>query len=386
MTETVSACLIVRDEEERLPACLDCLSFCDEIVVIDGGSHDRTREIAREAGARLIENPWPGFAAQRNVALDQANGDWILEVDADERVSSQLAGEIRRMLADPPPAEVRMGAIATRETFLGRRLGPAIRFPRYRHRLFRRGAFRHDESRTVHEGLWPDGPALILDGELLHVLASTWREALRDTRDYARLEASQRGSVSPLDALVGALLRPAAKLAYRLFLYGGWRDGWQGGVEIALECGADSLASVYRLRERSPGAHSDQAPPRLGPVKIVGLALGEGTAAELESWLERAAAAGADVALIGPGEDDGGAVRRRRLARTSPGAVWRALDAEDQARPTDAVLAAGLRERARLRIAPSALRGAVRPLNPGASPEAAVRSVQERTRRARTTI
>ena len=383
MGDSLSACMIVQDEEARLPDCLESLCFCDEIVVVDGGSRDRTTAIAREAGAKLIENPWPGFAAQRNVALDAATGDWILEVDADERVSQRLRSEILAMLADPPPAETRIAALATRELFLGRELGPAIRFPRYRHRLFRRGAFRHDESRTVHEGLWPDGPTLVLDGELVHVFAADWREALRDTVEYARLEAAQRGRVGPAEAVVGVFLRPLAKLAYRVLLYGAWHDGWQGMVKVALECGGDSLATAYRLRESAVGDHADAAPPRRGPVRIVGLALRESAAGRLEAWLAKAAGAGADVALIAPGPATG-AVRRRRLTRATPGRILRTLDAEDQARPVDALLLAGRREHLLLQLAPAGLRGAAPPLGPEESPHSAVRRVQDSTRPAET--
>ena len=107
----------------------------------------------------MIENQWPGFAAQRNFALDHASGDWVFEVDADERVSPELASEVQA-LPRRRTADVRMAATPMRDVFIGRPLGPSVRYPRYRHRLFRRGAFRHDESRTVHEGLWPDGPAI----------------------------------------------------------------------------------------------------------------------------------------------------------------------------------------------------------------------------------
>ena len=87
---TVCACIIARDEEERLPAALASVAFCDEVVVVDSGSRDRTVELAREAGARVIEHPWHGFGVQRNVALDNATADWVLEVDADERVTPRL--------------------------------------------------------------------------------------------------------------------------------------------------------------------------------------------------------------------------------------------------------------------------------------------------------
>ena len=91
---SITACIIARDEAERLPACLASVAFCDEVVVVDSGSVDRTVQIARDAGAHVVEQPWLGFAAQRNVALDHAHGDWVIEVDADERVSPELRAEI----------------------------------------------------------------------------------------------------------------------------------------------------------------------------------------------------------------------------------------------------------------------------------------------------
>lgn len=380
--ETLSACVIARDEERRLPACLESLSFCDEVVVVDSGSRDRTREIAAEAGARVFESPWRGFAAQRNVALDRASGSWVLEIDADERVSPELAREVRALL-DDPPAGVRMAAIPMRDVFLGGSLGPSARYPRYRHRLFRRGAFRHDESRTVHEGLWPDGPTAALEGELRHLLASSWREALRDTRGYARLEAEQRSRPGGREALTGILLRPAAKLVYRLLVYGGWRDGWRGAARICLECGADSLATAHRLRSgprRNGASGLAQQPPRLGPVRIVGIASTAAGAARLGPWLDEASAAGADVALIAVAAGGGSAVRRRRLGGSGLGAMVRALDAEEQVRPIDALVPAGRRERLLASLAPKALQGAMAPLELGEDPAGAVREASRRTR------
>jgi glycosyl transferase family 2 len=381
LPESVTACVIASDEERRLPACLRSLDFCDQVVVVDGGSRDRTPELARAAGAELIENPWPGFAVQRNVALDHARGDWVLEIDADERVSPALATEIRAMLAEPPAATVRMAALPMRDVFLGRALGPSARYPRYRHRLFRRGAFRHDEARTVHEGLWPDGPVLPFEGELEHLLASTWREALADAVAYARLESRQHGRPGPLGVLEGAVLRPAAKLAYRAVLYGGWRDGVRGLGRIGLECAADSLATLYGLRAGTgehDGLHS-APPPRVGPVRLVGVGLGRGGAERLTEWLVEAERAGADVALV-CGHAAATSIRLRRAPGAGPGALARALDAEDQLRPIDAVVPAGTRERRLLALAPRALRGAVEPLSPAQPAAVAVAGLRERLR------
>jgi len=381
LPESLTACVIASDEERRLPACLQSLDFCDEIVVVDGGSRDRTAEIARTAGAVVVENPWPGFAAQRNVALDHAHGDWVLEIDADERVSLSLATAIRNMLANPPPA-IAMTAIPMRDVFIGHPLGPSIRYPRYRHRLFRRGSFRHDESRTVHEGLWPDGPVLPLTGELEHMLATSWREALDDALAYARLEGKQHCRPSPVGALSGIVLRPLAKFSYRSLVYGGWRDGFLGLAKIALECAADSLANVYRLRGPADGETGGlgQEPPRLGPVRLVGIGLDASGAARLNGWLSEAARAGADVSLICGSEAPDTAVRLRPVNGNGPGALLRALDAEEQIRPIDALLPAGRQERLLLRLSPRALRGAVQPLSPEQAPDAAVSSVRERVR------
>src|ERR1700684_4246437 len=119
---TISACIITRDEASSLPDCLASVAFCDEIVVVDSGSLDATTAIARGAGALVVDQPWLGFAAQRNVALDHASGAWVLEVDADERVSPELRAEILRFLADVP-AGVDLGALPRREILVGHRLG-----------------------------------------------------------------------------------------------------------------------------------------------------------------------------------------------------------------------------------------------------------------------
>jgi hypothetical protein len=372
---TVSACVIAFEEEARLPDCLAGLSFCDEVIVVDSLSRDRTREVARAAGATVIENPWPGYAAQRNVALDAASGDWILEVDADERV---------RAFVEAIGPEVRMAAIPWRQVFLGHELGPAGRYPGYRHRLFRRGAYRHDEGRTVHEGLWPDGPTPPLEHDLRHLLAGSWGEALRDAIAYSRLEARQRRRPGGSALLVGTLVRPIARFGYRCFIYGGWRDGWPGVARIALECGADALATVLGLGLGEPSgmASFGQEPPRRGPVRIVGVSLRRGPVGPLTEWLSAAGRAGADVALVAPGADPGGPVPWRRLQGRGAGALARSLDAEDQARPIDALLLAGAPERALVRLAPRAIRGLTAPLSRSTPAAAGVELVQRGTRSA----
>src|SRR5206468_7387126 len=138
-------------------------------IVVDGGSRDDTVAVARGLGARVVENPWPGYAAQRNVALDLATTEWVIEIDADERVSPQLATSIQALIASAPEA-VDIGACALRNRFLGQMLGPSAKYPGYRFRVFRREGYRHDELMPVHEGLPPAGRTAVLDGDLEHEL------------------------------------------------------------------------------------------------------------------------------------------------------------------------------------------------------------------------
>ena len=145
-------------------------------------------EIARAAGATVIEHPWAGYPAQRNVALEAAHGEWALEVDADERVTPPLRAQIEELVSNPPN-DVDNAVIPLRQIFLGARLGPSAGYPAGRVRLVRRARYRHNEHRAVHEGLWPVGRSAYLDGDLEHVLSESLRESIRDLWNYTRLES-----------------------------------------------------------------------------------------------------------------------------------------------------------------------------------------------------
>jgi hypothetical protein len=346
----LSACVIARDEETRLAACLASVAFCDEIVVVDGGSADATVAVARAAGARVVEQPWLGFAAQRNVAIDHARGEWILEVDADERVSPELRAEIEAFLAAPPDG-VALCGLPLRDVFLGRPLGPSAKYPKYRHRLFRAAVHRHDEARTVHEGIVPAGPVHPFTGDLVHLVAEDLAEAVGDAWRYARLEAGQLQAPRSARAFVlGALFRPMAKLAYRTVVDGGWRDGWRGALKISLDAGGDALVWVRHMLRRRGSVRGRSGVPasqhfgawrtRRGSVRVVAVAGGAAAARRAAAWAADAGAAGDDVVLIAPA---GGPLR-----------IARAVAVAEQLRPVDAVVAFGRRAGAALRALPPA--------------------------------
>jgi hypothetical protein len=386
----ITACVIARDEEQRLGDCLCSLAFCDEIVVVDSGSRDRTVAIAREHGARVIEQPWLGFGAQRNVAIDHARGEWILEVDADERISGQLRDEIRAFVG-APPADVDVAVLPLRERFLGVQLGPSAKYPRYRTRLFRRGVYRHDEARRVHEGLWPRGRTWAFEGSLEHLLAGSWREALRDGWTYAGLEAEQSAPPgAPGGWLRRIVVRPLAKLGYRVFVDGGWRDGAPGLAKIALDCAIDATVGLRQLlrRPRGLGADADAdgrhyaRSMRVGTVRVLALALGDDAAAEAEAWLMGARDAGADVGLVSDARAEANEpMRVRRVAgRGGPLSVIRALDAEDQLRPVDGLVPFGARAARLVRRLPGRALRVGDLLDAGAEPAGVVGALRAQTR------
>jgi (heptosyl)LPS beta-1,4-glucosyltransferase len=414
--ERVSACLIVQDEQRNLPGALASVSFCDEVIVVDGGSADRTVQIALDHGATVIENPWPGFAAQRNVALDAATGEWVLELDADERVTPYLRASIEQLIASPP-ARVGIAVLPLRHWFLGRLLGPSGKYPAYRSRLFRPDAYRHDESREVHEGIEPRERPLVLEGDLEHELARTLVAALRDAWRYALLESGHLARPSSAAAyLKGIALRPAAKLLYRTIVEQGWRDRWQGMLKIFLDTSSDALVWVLLLLGRgqppSVGNASATAQDALtdaeselprtastahfgrrpsGPPKVVALA-GQGASAEAaRRWLGELQQQGFDVALVSdevppastsvalepndatPASESSfasghglpGEVSLRHVRRLRPLETMRALDVEMQVRTIHAVVPFGRRARRVWRLLP----GTLRPRMPGLDAE-----------------
>jgi hypothetical protein len=384
---TLTVCTIALNEEQRLPAALASVAdIADEILVVDAGSSDRTREVATAAGARVIENAWRGFAHQRNVALDAATGDWVLELDADERLTPELAAEIRAFLALPPPAQVRIGVVPMRQRFLGSVLGPAGRYPFYRLRVLRRGAYRHDEARAVHEGLRAREAPWVFAGDLEHELAGTVGEALRDTWSYARLSARSIDRVSDRDLLVGAIVRPAVKFLFATLVLGGIRDGLAGVTRLLLECSGDSATWIL-ARRRGPGGpgraagHFGRLADTQGPAHL--LAVGDPRGHW--TWLEAAAAAGGLVSVVCDAAHAATRLRggeRVRVRATSGGplALLRMAEAEAQICPITARVALDRTGRLVLRLAPG-VGGEV--IDPGRGPSTLARDDPPRHRHGR---
>ncbi len=227
----LSAVVITLDEEERLRGCLESVAWADEIVVVDAESRDKTVQIAREFTDRVLVRPWPGFAAQKNFALAQATGDWLLSLDADEEVSPALREEIQALLAGAP---VHAGyAVPRRNVFLGQWMRHGGLYPDWQLRLFRRGRGRFVE-RDVHEAVRVDGSVGRLRGHLVHRSYAGVGDFVERANRYATLAARERLRAGRRPGTAALLLRPLGRFLSMYVLRAGFLDGRKGLLLAAL--------------------------------------------------------------------------------------------------------------------------------------------------------
>lgn len=226
----LSAILIVRDEARDLPDCLASLSFCDEIVVVDSGSRDGTIDIVCAAGATLLETPdFPGFGPQKQRALDLATSDWVLSIDADERIPAALAAEIRNAIAAPTADGFR---IDRRSQFLGRVMRHGGWAPDRVLRLARRDRARFSTD-IVHESLIIDGKVADLTAQMDHLSYRGIDEVLDKQRRYALASASVRRARGKRGGLGPAIGRGLFTFFKHYILQAGFLDGAHGFVAAA---------------------------------------------------------------------------------------------------------------------------------------------------------
>jgi glycosyltransferase involved in cell wall biosynthesis len=222
----LSVVVVTQNEEERIRACLESASWADELIVVDAESSDKTATVARELTDHVFVRPWPGFAAQKNFGLEQARGDWILSLDADELVSIPLRQEIAAILAGG--GEHAGYAIPRRNVFWGRWIRHGGLYPDWQLRLFRRGRGRFTE-RTVHESVTVDGSVGRLSGHLEHRSYRDVADFLERADRYSTLAAGEwlaAGRRSrPLTDLV---VRPAGRFLTMYVARAGFLDGWRG--------------------------------------------------------------------------------------------------------------------------------------------------------------
>ncbi|MFZ1907857.1 MAG: glycosyltransferase family 2 protein [Burkholderiales bacterium] len=228
----VSAVLIIRNAAAQLEDCLASLRFADEILIVDSGSDDGSLEIAARHGAHVLQKGWLGFGRQKQYAVEQAANDWVLCVDADERVSNELAASVAAALAAPQSPVYRM---SRRNRFLGRWLGHGEGYPDWSPRLFDRRQARWSDDPVHEKVLYAVTPGT-LEGDLLHESAADLADYLAKQNRYTTLAARQlleRGSSAGPAAL---LLSPLVRFVKMYFFRLGFLDGLPGLIHISIGC------------------------------------------------------------------------------------------------------------------------------------------------------
>lgn len=230
----LSVVVITRNEAANIRAALESVRWADELVVVDSGSTDDTVRIARELADRVAARGWEGYGAQKNHAAGLAAHDWILSLDADERVSPALAREIRSLLDAEPAARGYRCPRVTR--YLGRWIRSTDWYPDLQLRLYDRRAARWSD-RLVHESVVVDGAVGRLRGELEHHAYRDVSHHLQTIDRYTTLAARQMRREGRRAVWIDLAVRPPAAFVRNYVLRGGLRDGARGLIVSMLNAG-----------------------------------------------------------------------------------------------------------------------------------------------------
>jgi glycosyltransferase involved in cell wall biosynthesis len=264
--EAISAFVICFNEEEYIADCLKSLSFCDEIIVIDSFSSDRTIEICTELGARVIQRRWPGYREQKAFGLAEAAHEWVLNVDADERVSPELRQSILGVLreawrkkqrgeqdAEDNPVAYSVSRVVY---YLGRWWRRGGWYPEYRVRLMRK-------SRTAWGGVDPHEKPIIhgrvaqLSGEIQHFTYRNIHEQLERLNAYSSVAAAEEYKRGRRTSLALLIFNPLLRMVKFYILKKGYREGLAGLVVSVIE-GYYTFMKYAKLWEQAQGESSKE--------------------------------------------------------------------------------------------------------------------------------
>ena len=255
--QPLSVAIITLNAASQLEACLQSARFADEIVVVDSGSTDGTQALAERHGARVIQQDWLGFGPQKQFAVEAARHDWVLCLDADERVTPALQTAIESALEiDQNSASTVAAPHAYRfprcNRFLGRYLKHGEGYPDWSLRLFNRRHARWSDD-AVHEKVVSDGPIGTLAGDLLHDSAESLSSYLTKQNRYTSLAADMALAAGKRSSVGRVALSPLVRFIKFYFVRQGFRDGLPGFVHIAIGC-FNSMIKYAKMLERQNAA------------------------------------------------------------------------------------------------------------------------------------
>jgi len=248
-TIKISATIITRNEERNIRDCLASLDFTDEIIVVDSGSTDMTEEICRaHPKVRFFRHTWAGYGKQKNVAADYASHDWILNLDADERVSPTLRHSIKA--ADPKAFSA---ARIARENYFGTRwIRHCGWYPDYNYRLYNRNRCRFSE-RIVHETLEHDGNTATLEGNLIHFTYENISDYLLRMDSYSTLSAQELFKSGKSTGIASLMFKPLATFVKMFIIKRGFLEGY-AGLTLSLLYAQYTFCKYAKLIEIKQGS------------------------------------------------------------------------------------------------------------------------------------
>jgi glycosyltransferase involved in cell wall biosynthesis len=257
--ERLTVTVITKNEENNITDCLKSVSFADEIIVVDSGSTDKTVEMARHFTDKVIYNPWPGHIEQKKFALDRASNNWILSIDADERVSDKLREEIIHVMRNPKPGTY--GYEMPRKVFyLGRWIEHSGWYPDRRIRLFRKDAGCWGGI-NPHDTVILKGKCERLSGDLYHYTYDNLAHHLRTMNFYTDISSREYAEMGRVATLFHLIFHPAFSFVKKLFLKQGFRDGIPGFI-IAVSSAYYVFLKYAKLWEikkvKSPSAEKNE--------------------------------------------------------------------------------------------------------------------------------
>lgn len=221
----ISLVVIAKDEADRLESCLRSVPFADEVIVLDSGSTDGTPEVAARCGARVVRTDWPGHVIQKNRALAEASGEWIVSLDADERLSEPAARELQRALRAPGRA---VGFSFPRcSSWLGTPIRHGRWYPDRKLRVVRRGRGRWVGD-DPHDRLVADGPTVRLSGDILHTPYRSFSEHLQTIDRYTDVQSRRLVARGVKARWYDVGLRPPLHFVDAYLLRRGFLDGVPG--------------------------------------------------------------------------------------------------------------------------------------------------------------
>jgi glycosyltransferase involved in cell wall biosynthesis len=247
----VSVTIIALNEEHSISRTIESVRWADEVVVVDSGSTDRTVEIAKDLGARVFHNAWVGYGQQKNYAQRQSSNDWILNLDADETVSPELAKEIQEALsAVANGSNQALGFAIPRRTFyMGRWIRHGGWYPNYLVRLADRRSARWSEP-AVHESLEVQGEVARLTQAIDHFSFDSIYDQVVTNLNFSRLGSQELARRGKRPSLLKAILKPPGKFVETYLLKRGFLDGLPGFIISVNAAYSIFLKYAYLLESR----------------------------------------------------------------------------------------------------------------------------------------